>query len=200
MSYNFGFDFRITLAFVTDPLNCTWVESQSPIDTYPVTRDGITFGWTVAPDGGARDRSTGVDARLAGCAQSNNNDTTNNFRVDLPAIGLWTVDLALGDQGAGVGPFTVLLKDTASLLKTWQLASIIANHYWDASEVERTSDTDWVANHVTQNYTFATTILNLQIGKNQSGSTNIAHMRLTQADAGGPAIDSDYLFYQVVQR
>lgn len=185
MSFDFGFDFRQSAGFVTDPANCTYVLALGS-DLYPQTRNGITFGWLVSPDGGAFDRSTGVDARLAGCAQSNNNDTTNALQVDLPATGLWTVDLALGDQGAGTGPFTALLKDNTTLLKTWQLAAIVANHYWDASEVERTSDANWAANHVTQNYTFATTTLILQIGKNQSGSTNLAHLRLTQSGGVPP--------------
>lgn len=75
-----GFNFRSTLAYVTDPSDTQFCEENF---TYPKTAGGVTFGWTVRTNND-RNRSTGVDARLAGIVYtSNNGSSQRTFRVDL---------------------------------------------------------------------------------------------------------------------
>ena len=58
-----GFDFRASSNYVTDPAGDTYV---LPSTAYPTTFNGVNFGWTNVSLVQARNRSTGVDPRLAG--------------------------------------------------------------------------------------------------------------------------------------
>src|SRR3990167_6684343 len=90
MAWDKGFDFRNTSAYVTDPADHTYVLHT---ETYPTTRNGVTFGWSAGTID-SRDRDSGIDARLAGI---NFGAATGTFRVDLPATGDYDVRIASGD-------------------------------------------------------------------------------------------------------
>jgi hypothetical protein len=99
LSWDKGFNFRQTSGFVTDGANETYVLSG---DSYPATRNGVTFGWEDAPSGD-RDRNSGIDRRLAGMnfVSSAAGASAYRFRVDLPAAGDYAVRLAIGDEANG---------------------------------------------------------------------------------------------------
>lgn len=78
MSMDVGVDFRGSALYVTDPSGYTYDLGAA----YPVTRGGLTFGWSTGTPINL-DNSTTPDARLAGCAACFN-----------PAIPIWQADLA----------------------------------------------------------------------------------------------------------
>ena len=90
-----GFDFRNTANFVKDPPGATYVLSTT---AYPTTVNAVGFGWTNPSLVEARDRSTGVDPRLAGINYAVNGSQVT-FYVDLPAAGTYNLALAMGDEG-----------------------------------------------------------------------------------------------------
>jgi hypothetical protein len=90
-----GFDFRNTSGYVVDPPGSTYVLSTT---AYPTTVSGVTFGWANTGLVQARDRSTMVDARLAGINYVNNGSPAK-FYVDLPSPGMYNLSLAMGDEG-----------------------------------------------------------------------------------------------------
>lgn len=90
----YGFNFRATSGYVTDPANTTY----SIGDTYPQTRNGITFGWTGSPAAPTtRNRSTTVNAKVAGINFAAAASPLT-FRIDLPAAGSYDIGCALGTQ------------------------------------------------------------------------------------------------------
>lgn len=88
---------RNTAAYVTDPVGVTYWLGE---DSYPTTRDGITFGRLVGATNEGRNRSTAYDPRLAGCIQRINTNTQKHvLQIDLPdGPGLYLVNLAIGDM------------------------------------------------------------------------------------------------------
>ncbi len=196
MSADFGFDFRNTSGFVTDPANCTWAITA---DTYPQTRIGTTFGYTNGPLGGNSDNSASVDSRLAGVAiDTNVSGSPSIWRVDLPHSGAWLTDVALGNQVSGESNLYLEIRDGATPLLTLdKAAAISANQYWDASGVLRTSDTDWVNNHTLVQVTFTGTVANVAFGKNQAARTTIAHVRFTEVVTSVPPDDGFVLVHSI---
>lgn len=186
MAWDKGFDFRSTAAYLDsvggDPANCTYVLAA---DSYSVTRNGVTFGYETAPNSHAN-RSTAVDLRLSGAALvCLNNVTPKSFRVDLPATGDYIITLALGDQATSRATKCVI-KDDTTVLATINKTSTAANNYIDASGVVRTG-ADWPGSNVTITKTFATQILRLTFGANDTTSTanGIAHLFVSQVSSGG---------------
>ena len=90
-----GFDFRASSNYVTDPPGDTYVLAST---AYPTTFNGVNFGWTNVSLVQARNRSTGVDPRLAGMNYVTNGSPAT-FYVDLPASGTYNLSLAMGDDG-----------------------------------------------------------------------------------------------------
>jgi hypothetical protein len=177
VAWDKGFNFRFSFDFVTDPADHTYVVSN----TYPVTRNAVTFGFEQPPSAG-RDRNSGVDARLAGI-NYRAAPTQADFRVDLPAAGQYLIRLAMGDQA---NPQTVYWQflDTTTVLATYgELTTTGGAYFYDASGVERITVADWVSNNASQTYTFATTILRLRIGFT-SGVNNSAVATLFVSQLG----------------
>ena len=167
-----GIDFRQTAGYVADPTNA----SSDLGAAYPVTQNGLTFGWT-SPNqtSAARNRSASVNARLAGVNQVYANNQTGRWRLDLPAPGAYTIRVAMGDQGFPHAYQSIRVYDGTTLLATVTAPNGTGvNQYMDATGVVRTSDADWVANEVGIPLTFATTELNIAIGDTTHPST-IAH-------------------------
>ena len=165
---NYGFNFRATSGYVTDPAGTTY----SIGDAYPQTRNGITFGWTTAPTG-VRDRSTTVDHRLAGvCFEGSNNTAT--FQVDLPAAGTYNIGCADGDAGFnGVGGIITIFDNTTQKYQITENAST-AGQWEDINGTNFTSDTAFFAGQAFQMITFSTTTFKMTF---QSGSNGFfAHL------------------------
>lgn len=189
---DYCFDFRQSSSYVTDPSGCSPVLDEAYPHTYS---NGATAGWTSASVDGTRDRSTAVDPRLAGQNRSGSTDVppSRDFRVDLPSTGDYDIRTALGDASFGfasngVNPFA-LIKDTSTTLFTIVSGdtSILANEWYDATGVKRTSSADWVTNNAAKALTFSTTILNYNISAPNSGQyTPLAHLRVTTGTGGPP--------------
>lgn len=186
MSWNKGFDFRATSGYVTDPTDNAYVLDT---DTYPTTRNGVTFGWTVAPTG-ARDRVayTGDSAKVAGIVFGNANGT---FRVDLPGAGNYSLRLAMGDAGINQTATQVLIKDNVTTVLTIGPHDTNTDEFWDASDVKRTSNTDWVTNNASVTKTFASPVLNLTLEAATSNSV-IAHLFLSQLTSATPSLHQPF--------
>lgn len=172
-SFAAGFNFRATAAFVTDPPGTQPVLGV----VYPKTANGATFGWTVGPTGGTRNRSAGIDARLAG-VNGTDVSSASTFRVDLPAAGSATIRLAVGDANFGQAPFTLTLKDGTTTFATYSVAQMAAAQFIDATGVKRTSPQDWVTNNKPLVRAFTTTQFFVTITTTTTG-VSIAHLQVT---------------------
>ena len=181
MAFNEGFNFRATLAYVTDPSDTQFVDG---LVTYPQTANGVTFGWGVA-NLQVRDRNAGVDARLAGHHRI---DTTlvTQFQVDLPAAGDYILRWAMGDNSYPGGPMYYRLFDNTTVLYTSSgysgagVSTASSDRWIDATGVERTSAADWVSNNASATFTFATTTLLFEIAHASANpqSTPIGHLQI----------------------
>ena len=176
MAWDKGFNFRATDAYVTDGANETYVRD---FDAYPVTRNGVTFGWTSSAPLGSDQHAAG-DRRLAGINYSQNNNEVLTFRVDLPAAADYIITLANGHFSSTISNNKIeFLDDTTSRAIDAQ-ASITADNYNDASNVIRT-EANWPGQNVTITRTFNTTIFNMKIGDSVSaGYTCVNHLFLSQ--------------------
>lgn len=183
-----GFNFRLSSGYVTDGTDQTYV---LPTDAYPVTRNGVTFGWDVAPGAGfAADRSTGVDVRLAGVAFQNGVNT--KFRVDLPDTGQYVTHLAVGDvSGGGLGTQVVEVLDNAtSRFSLTGRTYNVANQFYDATDVARTEAT-WPGNEVGHTDHFDSVIHNTYI--TDTSYWVIAHLSITKIESPAIALPNNYL-------
>ncbi len=178
MSWDKGFDFRATSGLVTDPADCTYVLAS---DTYPVTRNGVTFGWTVAPTD-SRDRSVDPDPRLCGIIFGNGNGT---FRVDLPSAGTYAIRLAMGDYTATQSDMTFTIKDDAATVLSYGPFTTGLSNFFDAVSVEY-SPTNWPGSNTPVNQAFSSTILNLLLGA-ATTNTTIVHVFLSQLTVPDPS-------------
>jgi hypothetical protein len=178
-----GFDFRGSLAFVTDPTNCYFVGLAS---TYPTTHtiggDSVTYGWETAPSGSSDIVASG-DARLSGRAFGFLANGT--FRVDLPAAGNYTVNLALGDNNAAQTNQLYSVHDTASVLQSWGPFNTSQSNFYDAVSF-LWSAANWPGSQSPSGtLTFATTIFRLVFLSTATYST-IAHLNINVAGGGPP--------------
>ena len=176
MSWDKGFNFRGTSGFVTDGTDETYVLG----DSYPTTRNGVTFGWTTAGITAADD-SSALDRRLAGV----NYDASvpRTFQVDLPAAADYTIDLAVGFSSSLSSAQQTIVKDTTTAVLSLGPHAVSGGKYWDAFDVERTSAANWVSAHQTVQKTFATTTLNIDIS---GGDHVLTHLFLHQVSVTAP--------------
>lgn len=182
MAFDEGFNFRSTLAYVTDPSDTQFVNHTK---TYSTTSGGVTFGWEYSYFVTIRDRDAGVDARLAGHNRVDVN-VVHPFRVDLPSAGDYEITLAMGDQGYPSGPMYYRIVDDTSVLYTSPgyasdtgPSTGAGGRFFDAADTLHTSAANWVSNQVPVTYTFASTIFRLEIGKAGTvGSTGLCHLRI----------------------
>lgn len=179
MSIDWGFDFRGTDAFVTDPTNCV---SALGTDTYPTTKGGRTFGWNSSTS--SIDRDSGVDARLAGINYVSPGGQ-QTWQLDFTSDA-YDIRLANGDTGGSQGQqYVEILDDTTSLF-TLNDVSVSQDTYFDATDVNR-SEADWPSLNAANSQTFATTTLKLKLGSGLTlGFSVLAHLHITTASAAGP--------------
>lgn len=187
---NFGFNFRATLGFVTDPANTTFVDSNQNFSggIYPQTVSGVTFGWiSTQAHIDARDANSGVDARLAGCALAL--DTTDtDFRVDLPSTGSYNITIGITQQGTSrTNPFLTIFDNTTSLFTVSLSGTLATPHVLDANGTEHNSAALWVSNNTPKQGTFASTIFKCRIHNASGGDfTPLAHIFI--ADVPGAQV------------
>jgi len=190
MSWDKGFNFRLTSGYVTDPTNTTYVLNT---DTSPTTRNGVTFVWADNGTGtlDSRDRSTGNDPRLAGINFiSNTSSQVGIFQVTLPASGQYDLYLAAGDQAQG-GPVDLEWGDNGSYTTIANAHDTVsANSFVDASNAVRTH-AQWVADSArggtARRITMTSTTFQIRIAglSAVAGLTPLAHVFLSQVSTGG---------------
>lgn len=145
-----GINFRDTAGFVTDGQD----ETYCLHDGYPTTRGGATFGWESDMDAGS-DRDSGVDRRLAG----NNSRSTvpRSFRLDLDAIGMYRIRLAIGDAGETESSLTAVQDGSVDKFVVSD-PSIASGSFQDAQGNEYTA-ANWPAQNQFTSVVFTGTLL-----------------------------------------
>ena len=190
---SFGFSFRQTDGYVTDPAGTAAITS-SPQTRYPSTRTISAVDYTVGYDGtypywdfgtieaNTRDRDSGVDARLAGCFQCVN-DSAARIILTLPEAGLYDIRLACGDALYEKTQY-IRIYDSGTLLAT--VASNVtsaAGSFLDANGISRTA-ANWSANNTALQLDFSTTTFIIEYGADDgtsSGSSSaLSHIHFTK--------------------
>lgn len=173
-----GFNFRSTSGYVTDGTDETYVLAA---DSYPVTRNGVTFGLSGAVTGAA-DRDSALDRRLAGIVFCDNSGSQYTFRVDLPATGNYRIRLALGDAGGAQGYQYVQVKDDTSVLFAVDDTDGTAEDNFDDAGGNNRAAAAWPTDNVAVDHTFATTTLLVLVGSpaDQAGFSTLAHFSVVQ--------------------
>jgi hypothetical protein len=169
-----GFNFRATTDYVQDGENETYVLGT---DQYPVTRNGVTFGWASSYYIQARNRNSGVDRRLAGMhVWDTSTDTWSTFfRVNLPATGSYQIRLAAGDHAEPKAHNFPVEDDTTPLFTI--TGSTAAGHFLDATNTDYTT-ANWPGSNSLVTKTFSTQSFNLELSLAKYGA--IAHISIKQ--------------------
>ena len=185
MAWDKGWNFRATSGYVTDGTNETYCLQE----VYPVTRNGVTFGWdTATASDDARDRNNTTDRRLAGINATGGSDTPpHTFRVDLPASGDYIISLATGDFNFDQSQTRVFFYDNTTLLFTISTdVNCAAANFIDANGT-KWSAAAWPGSNTTKTLTFATTTFKMVTGVSTPShiQTSAAHLFLSQIGGGG---------------
>jgi len=178
LSWQQGFNYRATAGYVTDPSNTTHVLATT---AYPTQVGTVTFGWLNTQLVYSRDRSTGVDARLAGINYVSNGSPAT-FYVDLPSAGSYNLSLAMGDEG-----YTqcwtmcqVQFLDGSTVVGTITGNPLIAT-FNDAKD-DNWSASTWPGSNLTLPINMSGTRLTMVVGTTQNSGdvTPIAFLGITQ--------------------
>lgn len=174
-----GFNFRQSSGFVTDLGNDTYVRSG---DSYPTTRNGVTFGWESAP-GGDRDRNNAINAKCAGLCFDNGGNT--DFRIDMS--GSIKFRLALGDAGFAEVLQAIDIRDSLGSLDRVPASGTVntlAEHFVDPAETDHASAALWATNNAQS--AVLTVVSYARIRVEPGAPTCIAHVELeVQSAAAG---------------
>ena len=163
MAWDKGFNFRDTSAFVTDGADETYVINGSNV--YPITRNGVTFGFDVDPATDFRDRDALIDRRLAGIIFTAS-ASQKLFRVDLPNTGTFDIRVANGDTASNQNNQYFELRDDTTAFRTVEdTDGVLADNYNDATGVNRT-EANWPGQNAAEQRVFASTIFRLALDKN----------------------------------
>lgn len=187
MSYDQGIDFRATSGFITDPASCYGDTYSNAFGSgnYPTTTPqgnnvGFENGSWVTSN---RDRSSSVDARLAGIVFTET-AASATYRFDLPAAGTYSIVLAAGDE-ANSQLANVAIQDTTTVLTTCCNALTTTGDFYDASGNEWGTGF-WPGSQVPYSGSFSTTICRFVVNPSLSANfAAVAHMRVTAAGGGG---------------
>ena len=178
-----GFDFRVSLGFVTDPPGDNYAPATA---LYPTMGTLTNYGWSYQAVVDGRDRNSHIDPRLAGINYANNGSPAA-FYVDLPSPGTYNVSVAMGDAGyAQCGTqCQVQFLDGANLLASVTGGPTNVAYFYDA-QGNNWSAEDWPTKNVSQQVTLAGTQLTVLVGTNQNTGdiTPIAFVGVTQVSAG----------------
>jgi len=201
-SWDKGFNARSTTAYCTDPANTTYYlgpNGSGDDDSFPTTRNSVTFGGTANISDNRRNRDSAVNCRLAGSTFQENNTGAAEIRVTLPSTGTYRIHIAMGRaNGAEAQQYFQLFDDTTAFTSCYDAATA-SGAFVDATCVERTSAADWITNTVFVERVFTTTTFFLKYGCNNvsgncggstAGNTNISHVRIVSVDAASPLAGS----------
>src|SRR3990172_2505210 len=180
-----GINFRATAGYVTDPTGTTYQTATTA--NYPFTTpQGNNVGWEAALVGGTRDRSTTVNARLAGINYTAASATAKKYRFDLPAAGSYNVRVAMGDAGSSNGAYCQLFDNVTllSTLVTDHTNTGAAGNFYDATDTLLTAAT-WPGSNTAYAATFASTIARFSIAPAAGGNYAVAHLYIESAAGGG---------------
>jgi len=189
MAWDKGFNFRATSGYVTDGPNETYVSE----DIYPVTRNGVTFGWSSTISD--RDRDSTVDRRLAGLTQRTNDGNIETFRIDLEAADTYLITLALGDTSFPQGYQYCNFQDDTTVFRTIDDTNGTAqDNYDDATGVNRT-EANWPTQNVQDTRVFTSAIMRVRIGSpgSEANSSTIAHLFLSRVAAAEDELNTAML-------
>lgn len=195
MPFDFGWDFRDTLAFVTDPTYSAYARDETYPHTY-TNGDGKTVnaGFEVTM-GGAQDLSAvGMDPVIAGDTYIGFGGGATTFRVDLSSgsalgSGTYTTNFALGAAGSGRQFNLIALNDSGTALIGPSGHIDTAASFIDSSLSvipQPALPATWDSVSATTTVTFATTTCTLGFQANAPGDfASIAFFRLTFISGGG---------------
>jgi hypothetical protein len=189
MAFDMGFNFRETLAYVTDQSFCVFA---AWLDTYPKTYTNgngysINAGWVSYMDFESN-RASGNDPRIAGVAYLHiNAGASKNFRIDLssgsaPGATTYDIDTAWGDATAGDTQFFAIKDNTTTLIDGTNGGSgytTATGHYIDATLADVAATTTWTGTKASK--TFASAICNIIINPTTVSIdryVRLAHFRL----------------------
>lgn len=188
---SFGFDFRATAIYVTDPADCGPVLGESYPQTTTINGFSVTWGWVPSGSTAGCSSCTAVNIlntndmlvtpKLAGVNNANAT-VCSVFRVDLPASGSYTFRAAFG-SATGVGDNTVDFYDSDATTNLFNVANAVVTtggQWIDATGVTRTSDTDWVSNNAPKTLTISGTAVYITLGNNTGFVSIISHLFVTQ--------------------
>ena len=176
-SLNKGVNFRNTSGYVTDGTNETYSRSYTEGDIFPVSRGGLTFGWEDSGSLGSIDRDSGTDRRFAGiCYVINGSGVQRTWRWDITP-GIYPVRIALGDIGFAQNANYAEIIDGSSVLQTIS-GSSGAGQFLDATNVLRTSASDWTSNNQPLQCNISSGILRIKLGHPSSNAdaSTLAHI------------------------
>jgi hypothetical protein len=192
MSWTHSFNFRRTVEHATDvgPIQ-TYVISEPTPDLYPVTRNGVTFGFTTTSENtSGSNRGGASDPRTAGVHSNVTAFGTSVFKIDLPAAGQYIMKACIGeivyDRPDGIIAF---LDNTTPLFSLDHATGFTtgSQKIRDITDVLHTEATWLAANGgASRTETFASTILNVHLGTTRPGF--IAHLYLDQVETGAAAL------------
>lgn len=198
-----GFAFRNTSAYCgSDPANATWFRPSDGGggDTYPVTRNSVTFGSTNQTIANREDNdSARCSIGVAGRSYINNNAASSRrHRIDLPAAGQYDIKLSSRSPFGQTDP-KIFIYDNATLLWTVSFTGTMGvEDHLDANNAVHTSAALWAANNTAKRLTFATTTAFIDTGwgdGSHTGSTSINFLEVSQVSTatGAPFIVMHYL-------
>ena len=176
---SFGFDFRNTSTYVTDPPGDNYVLATT---AYPTNGNGVTYGWVNTYFVQGRDRNAKVDPRLAGVNLATNGSPAT-FYVDLPSAGTYDLSLAMGDAGYQECwvQCQIQFLDGNTVLATVTGGPTNLGYFYDAKE-NNWSAAAWPTSNVSQQVTLTGKRLTVVVGANQATGdmTPIAFLGVAQ--------------------
>lgn len=179
-------NFRNSAGYATDDAT----ETHALVtESYQTVRGGESFGISNGTVSFA-DRDAALDRRLAGIMFGESAaGIASRFRIDLPAAGVYTVYLAMGDGASGQSSAKVIIKDDTTTKITIGPHNTLEDEFYDASDVNRTAAA-WPGSNVGVNVTFASAICNIDMGDGAGHNGMITHIRLVRSVTAAPGARS----------
>lgn len=194
MPFDFGWNFRNTLALVTDQTFATFASTEAYPNTY-TNGDGLTVnaGWESGV--GAQDMDPATDPRVAGDAFTSTSATDTSFRVDLSSgsglgPGNYTVDFALGVQSGDRDMANIAVTDNGTPLLSNAGPIHTTNQYVNSAFVTVANlgvfpGDNWDLHNSPQSVTFSTSTCRFSYRTIAASFASIAHFRLVFVSAAG---------------
>lgn len=186
MGFPLSLNFRSTTAFKTPEgagenavISSPEASSGNGI-TYPTSVSGVNMGWGTG-NVATRDLSTTPSVEFAG-SHFNESNGTEDFRIDLPAAGSYTIRLASGYYSGGFLTKVELFDDTTSLGVLCNGTTSGSDKFLDATGVEYSSAA-WPAGNTSVTKTFSTTVCKIRVGNGSTTTGFLAHLEIALAAA-----------------